>query len=76
MEIRRKFWVEGRSHAIWAVELHDHVVRACHGPLTVDEVDDDLIEGFEYTTAGAAWIRENEEHFTPYVPRIPDIPAM
>lgn len=22
MEIRHKFWVEERSHAIWAVELH------------------------------------------------------
>jgi hypothetical protein len=28
MEIRRKFWVEERSHAIWAVELHDHAVHA------------------------------------------------
>ena len=36
MEIRRKFWVEQRSHAIWAVELHDHLpVRATgHSPWT------------------------------------------
>ncbi len=74
MEIRRKFWVEERSHAIWAVELHDHALTACYGPLTPDEVDEDLIDGFDYSTAGVAWIRENEEHFTPFVLRVPDMP--
>jgi hypothetical protein len=53
--------------------LHGHVVRACYGPLTLDEIDEDLIESFEYSHGGAAWIRENEEHFTPYVPAVPDI---
>ena len=76
MEIRRKFWVEERSHAIWAVELHDHTVHACYGPLGADEVDEDLIESFDYSTGGVAWIRENEEHFTSLVPRVPDIPGM
>jgi len=72
MEIRHRFWVEERSRAVWAVELHNHVVRACYGPLTLDEIDEDLIESFEYSSGGAAWIRENAEHFTPYVPVIPD----
>lgn len=76
MEIRRKFWVEQRSHAVWAVELHDHTVHACYGPLTLDEVDEDLIESFNYSTGGAAWIRENEDHFSSLVPRVPDIPGM
>ena len=76
MEIRHKFWVEERSHAIWAVELHGHEVHACYGPLTMDDVDEDLIESFDYSTVGVAWIRENEEHFTAYVPSVPDIPAM
>ena len=76
MEIRRKFWVEQRSQAIWAVELHDHTPVACYGPLTPDEVDDDLIDSFDYAVGGVAWIRENEEHFTPLVPRVPDIPGM
>jgi len=76
MEIRHKFWVEARSHAIWAVELHDHAVHACYGPLTLDEVDEELIDSFDYSAGGVAWIRENEEHFTAFVPRVPDLPAM
>lgn len=76
MEIRHKFWVEERSHAVWAVELHDHAVTACYGPLTLDEIDEDLIDTFDYSIGGVAWIRENEEHFTPFVLRVPDIPAM
>jgi hypothetical protein len=76
MEIRRKFWVEERSHAIWAVELHDHAVHACYGPLTLDEVDEELIDSFDYSAGGVAWIRENGEHFTAFVPRVPDMPAM
>jgi len=76
MEIRHKFWVEERSHAIWAVELHDHTVHACYGPLGPDEVDEDLIESFDYSIGGVVWIRENEEHFTTLVPRVPDIPGM
>jgi hypothetical protein len=76
MEIRRKFLVEGRSHAVWAVELHDHQIRACCGPLLPDEVDEDLLDTFEYAEAGAAWIRENEEHFTPLVIQVPEIPGM
>jgi len=75
MEIRRKFWVEERSRAIWAVELHDHEVAACCGPLTLDEADDDMLESFDYTPTGAVWIRENEEHFTPLVTQVPEIPG-
>ncbi len=48
---------------------------ACYGPLTLDEVDEDLIDSFDYATGGAAWIRENEEHFTALVPRVPEIPG-
>lgn len=51
-------------------------MHGCYGPLTMEDVDEDLIESFDYSTVGAAWIRANEEHFTPYVPRVPDIPAM
>jgi hypothetical protein len=76
MEISRKFWVEQRSHAVWAVELHDHTPARCYGPLTLDEVDDDLIESFDYSTGGVGWIRENEEHFTALVPSVPEIPGM
>ncbi len=75
MEIRRKFWVEQRSQAVWAVELHDREVCACYGPLTLDEVDEDLIDGFDYSAGGIAWIRENEEHFTQLVTRVPEIPG-
>ena len=75
MEICRKFWVEQRSHAVWAVELHDHVVEGCYGPLILEEIDDDLIESFDYSAGGVAWIRENEAHFTPLVPRVPEIPG-
>ena len=75
METKRGFWVEERTQAIWAVELHDHEVHACHGPLTLDEVDEDMLEDYDYTTAGAAWIRQNEEHFTSLVTRVPEIPG-
>ena len=76
MEIRHKFWVERRSHAVWAVELHGRTVHACYGPLTLDELDEDLIESFDYSAGGVAWIRENEEYVTALVPRGPDIPGM
>jgi hypothetical protein len=76
MEIRRRFWVEERSRAVWAVELHDRDVYACCGPLLLEELEEDLLDSFEYVTAGAAWIRENEEHFTPLVTRVPEIPGM
>jgi hypothetical protein len=75
MEIRHKFWVEQRSHAIWAVELDGHEVVGCYGPLILDEVDDDLLETFEYSTGGVAWIHQNEDHFAPFVPRVPEIPG-
>jgi hypothetical protein len=75
VEMKRRFWVEERTQAIWAVELHDHEVHACHGPLTLDEVDEDMLEDYDYTTAGTAWIRQNEEHFTSLVIRVPEIPG-
>ena len=45
------------------------------GRSTLDEVDDDLIESFDFSTGGVAWIRENEEHFTPLVAQVPEIPG-
>jgi hypothetical protein len=76
MDVRRKLWVEERTRAIWAVELHDHVVAACSGPLTLDEADEEMLENLDYSETGAAWIRENEEHFTPLVTRVPEIQGM
>ena len=74
METRHEFWMEERTGAIWAVEVVDHVPRACYGPLDLDEVDEDLLDGFAYQEGGAGWIRDNEHHFTTYVPLIPYIP--
>ncbi len=75
MDVRHRFWMEDRTGAVWAVELRNHVVTACYGPLPLDEIDDDLLGTFDYATGGVAWIRANEEHFTPYTPLVPDIPA-
>ncbi len=73
MDLQRKFWVEGRSQGVWAVELRGHEIVACCGPLTLDEADDDLLDALEYTDIGVAWIRENAEHFTPLVTQVPEI---
>lgn len=73
--MRHAFWIETQLQLVWAVELDDGVVTACYGPLTMDEIDDDLLETFDYGPGGAAWIREHSERFSPHVLAVPDFPA-
>ena len=74
MEIEHEFWIEQATRAIWAVELHDDVVTACYGPLVLGDVDEDLLESFDYSPGGAAWIEQHRERFSPFTPVIPYIP--
>ena len=73
MKIEREFWMEGSTHAVWAVELEDDVVTACYGPLLPVDIDDDLLETFEYAAGGAAWIELNRERFGAIRPAVPEI---
>jgi hypothetical protein len=74
METRHEFWMEERTGAIWAVEVTGHTLTGCYGPLVLDEVDEDMLDGFAYQAGGVEWIRANEHHFTTHVPLIPYIP--
>jgi hypothetical protein len=74
MKIEHEFWIERSTQAIWAVELHDGVVRACYGPLLLDDVEDDLLETFDYSTGGAAWIEMNRDRFGTLKPAVPEMP--
>ena len=74
MRIEHEFWIEQSTHAIWAVELRDDTVARCHGPLLLDDVDDDLLEAYEYTTGGAAWLELNRERFCTFTSVIPELP--
>jgi hypothetical protein len=73
MDIEHEFWMEGATHAVWAVELHGGVVERCFGPLLSDDVDDELLGAFEYSPGGAAWIELNRERFTTIKPSVPDM---
>lgn len=74
--IEREFWMEGSSQAVWAVELHDGVVTACWGPLLPEDVEEDLLDAFEYGPGGAAWIERNRERFSAIRPAVPELPEM
>ena len=74
MELRHEYWIEESTGGIWAVELDEgYAVRACFGPLLLREVDAELLEAYEYSPGGAAWIEEHRERFAPFVPEIPYI---
>lgn len=73
MKIEREFWMEGATHAVWAVELEDGTVAACYGPLLPSEIDDELLDTFEYSRGGAAWIELNRERFGTIKPAVPEI---
>jgi hypothetical protein len=74
MRIEHEFWIEPSTHAIWAVELRDDVVAGCFGPLLPDEVDAELLEAYDYSAGGAAWLERNRERFGAYTPEIPELP--
>jgi hypothetical protein len=74
LETRNEFWIEEVTGAIWAVELRDGDLAGCYGPLLLDEVDEDLLECFEYSRGGVAWIEQHRDRFSHYVPVVPFIP--
>lgn len=74
--IEREFWMESSSQAVWAVELHDGVVAGCWGPLLPEEVDEDLLDAFEYGRGGAAWIEQNRERFCAIRSALLELPEM
>jgi hypothetical protein len=74
MEIEHEFWVEQATGWIWAVELDGGAVTACCGPLLWDDVDEDLLETFDYSTCGAAWIAAHRDQFSRFRPEIPFMP--
>lgn len=74
MDVRHEFWIEERTGAVWAVELRGHDVLACCGPLLPADVDDDLLDTYEYSTGGVPWVEANAEHFATYLPSLPYIP--
>ena len=74
MKIEHEFWIERSTQAVWAIELHDGVVTACYGPLLSEDVEDDLLETFDYSPGGAAWIETNRERFGTIKPVVPEMP--
>ena len=76
MKIERAFWMEHATQAVWAVELRDDVVVSCYGPLLAEDVDDDLLDVFDYSPGGAAWIELNRERFAAIRPAVPEITEM
>jgi hypothetical protein len=54
--------------------LRDDVVTACYGPLLSEDVEDDLLETFDYSPGGAAWIETNRERFGTIKPVVPEMP--
>jgi hypothetical protein len=73
MTIEHEFWIERSTQAVWAVELHDDVVEACYGPLLPEDVEEDLLEAFDYSSGGAAWIELNRERFGIIRAAVPDM---
>ena len=74
MGVDHEYWLERATGAIWAVELEDGNVVACHGPLTAGEVDDEVVDFLVYSPVGVTWIVQNRERFVPYPTAIPFIP--
>ncbi|MDH4103622.1 MAG: hypothetical protein OEW52_07110 [Thermoleophilia bacterium] len=74
MKIEHEFWIERSTQAVWAIELHDDVVTGCYGPLLLDDVEDDLLEAFDYSPGGAAWIEMNRDRFGTLKLAVPDMP--
>jgi hypothetical protein len=74
MRIEHEFWIEQATHAIWAVELREDTVAGCFGPLLLEDVDADLLEVYEYSPGGAAWIERNRERFGTFTPTVPELP--
>lgn len=74
MEITREFRIEERTGCIWAVELRGHEPIGACGPLLLDDVDDDLLDDYEYTGGALRWLEANAEHFARFVPTLPEIP--
>ena len=73
MKIEHEFWMERSTHAVWAVELTDDVVTACYGPLLPGDIEDDLLDAFDYAKGGAAWIELNRDRFGAITPAVPEI---
>ena len=74
MELRHEYWIEEATGGIWAVELgQDGGVRACYGPLRLRDVDRELLEAYDYSPGGAAWIEEHRGRFAPFLAEIPYI---
>ena len=71
MAMQREFWRDEVSGDIWAVELDGGRVTACLGPLDVDEVDGDLLDGYPYSTGRAAWLEAHRDRFSPWEADIP-----
>ncbi|MFO7572186.1 MAG: hypothetical protein R6W48_06245 [Gaiellaceae bacterium] len=76
VSIEHAFWLESATQAVWAVELRDDIVAACWGPLPPEDVDEDLLDGFDYGPGGAAWIELNRSRFTAIRPDVPELPGM
>jgi hypothetical protein len=73
MKVEHEFWIEELTHAVWAVELRDDVVTTCYGPLLADDVDEELLETFDYAVGGAAWIEQNRARFGTFRPVVPEM---
>jgi hypothetical protein len=63
-----EFWRELATGQVWAIELHDGVVSGCFGPLAHGEVDDALLERFDYDRDDAEWVEEHRDEFDLHVP--------
>jgi len=74
MDVEHEYWVEPEIGAIWAVELSDEEVVACHGPLTPAEVNGDALDFLQYSPVGVTWLRENRRRFIEYPTEVPYIP--
>jgi hypothetical protein len=74
MKIEHEFWIERSTQAVWAIELRDDVVAACYGPLLPEDVEEDLLEAFNYSSGGAAWIEMNRDRFGTVKPAVPEMP--
>jgi hypothetical protein len=74
MKIEHEFWIEEATQAVWAVELRDGVVEASYGPLMPEDVEEDLLEVFEYSAGGARWIELHRDRFGIIRPTVPELP--
>jgi hypothetical protein len=74
MRVEHEYWIESLTQAVWAVELRDGVVEACYGPLLPEDVDEDLLETFDYSIGGARWIELHRDRFGTIRPSVPELP--